>query len=83
MGDTSPCWKNGQDCPRRALHCHSYCREYIEFDETKKREREEMLRFVRNNDTLMGLELSRNRNLMTRGTSLRHGKSLGGRDNRK
>lgn len=80
MGGTSPCWKDGKDCPRRALHCHSFCQDYIEFDLERKRVREEMLRRVRENDTLTSLELKRNRNLMTRGTALRHGKSLGGQN---
>lgn len=78
MGGTNPCWKNGQDCPRRALHCHSYCREYIEFDEANQRDRARRLRIVQERDAMMALELKRNRNLMTMGTSLRHGKSLGG-----
>lgn len=72
----NPC---SSDCPRRAIGCHAYCRDYIEFDEANKRERERRLRIVQENDALMTLELNRNRNLMTRGTTLRHGKSLGGK----
>ena len=74
MGVPNPC----KDCKRRALHCHSYCREYIEFDEANQRDRATRLRIVQERDTLVTLELRRNRNIMTMGSSLRHGKSLGG-----
>ena len=71
----NPCTK---DCPGRTIGCHSTCAAYIEFDEYNKQERERRLRIVQLNDFFAGLELARNRDLMTRGTSLRHGKSLGG-----
>ena len=37
-----PCKKNGVDCPKRTIGCHSSCKEYIEYAEENERRREEI-----------------------------------------
>jgi len=69
------------DCPRKGCGAyHSVCKDYTEWDEENKRDRLERLRLVQINDTLTSLELARNRSVKAKG-ALRHGKSLGRKNN--
>lgn len=43
----APCKKDGVDCPRRSINCHSVCEEYIEF--AKEREEFRQARYAYNN----------------------------------
>lgn len=36
---TSPCWHNGNDCPRRQVGCRTACQEWHEFQEQVEKER--------------------------------------------
>ena len=38
---TSPCYKDGKDCPKRSPLCHSQCEEYKAFDRENKERRAE------------------------------------------
>lgn len=37
----SPCWNNGQDCPKRTIHpnCHENCKEYKDWVEENAKEK--------------------------------------------
>ena len=32
----SPCWKDGKDCPKRSVGCHSACPDYLAFAEERR-----------------------------------------------
>lgn len=45
----SPCYKDGNDCPKRTLHCHETCPEYDKYDKENK----ERLKSKRENDIII------------------------------
>ena len=70
--ELSPIQAPCRDCNKRQLHCHSFCKEYLEFDAKNDARRVEKQKNTHISDTLYSNTLNRHARLKRESNKVKH-----------